>query len=140
MFYVRSAFKSRLHIVLNYFLGKFFGVYGIVLATIITIFIYSIVYSTKILFKNYFTNIKVSDYFLYQFKYFIVTAIVAGLTYVICSLINTNDILTLVLRAIICVVVPTVLYFVVYRKTKEFENAKVMVKNMIGNLRLRRSR
>ena len=136
---VKAIFEALSNIVLNYFLGKFFGIYGIVLATIITIFIYSIIYSTKILFKNYFINIKVSDYFLYQFKYFIVTAIVAALTYLICSLINTNDILTLVLRAIICVVVPTVLYFIVYRKTKEFENAKVMVKNMIKNIGLKRN-
>lgn len=120
----RAVFEAALNIVLNIGLGKFFGVDGIILATIISILIGQCIWSTRITFKHYFGLEYLKDYYLYQTKYTAVTVCVGGILYFVCRLIRPDSlILVLILRAAMCVTLLPLLYFLAYRKNKYFTYA-----------------
>ena len=118
----RAIAESIANILLNIVLGKLFGVHGIILATLISLVIINFGYGSQIVFTHYFQNGKLKEYFLNHSIYAVVTAVVCAVTYLICSRIHVSSlILTLLVRGMICVVVPNVLYFLIYRKTSLYQ-------------------
>ena len=69
------------NIVLNYILGKLFGVHGIIAATLISILLINFIWGSAILFKYYFKDYKVGGFYKKHFFYFGVAIIAAILTY-----------------------------------------------------------
>lgn len=119
----RAIAESIVNIVLNVFLGYFAGVYGIIVGTLISLLIINFGFGSKIVFKYYFKNGKMKEYFLDHFKYAFVTSIVALCTIFLCNSVFGNEWLILIVRAIICLIVPNMLYFLIYRKTQIFSDA-----------------
>ncbi len=73
---------------------------------------------------------------VYYAKYFIYAAITAGLTVLTCFLANSvvktdNLILEIILRAIICLIVPNVINFAIFARTNEFKDIIVMFKGLL---------
>ena len=65
------------NIVLNYILGKLFGVHGIIAATLISILLINFIWGSAILFKCYFKDYKVGEFYKKHFFYFGVAIIAA---------------------------------------------------------------
>lgn len=119
------------NIVLNYLLGKFLGVAGIVLSTVISIICIEFVWATKILYKYYFKSQKISTYFKWQAIYAVVTIGIAFVTYYICTYcIIGSGIYDFVLRMAICIVIPNILYFIIYYKTQYFKQSLKIISNL----------
>lgn len=117
------------NVVLNYILGKYLGVEGIILSTIISIVFIEFVWATKILYNNYFKDKKISTYFIWQGIYAIVTIIISAITYFICNkLVAGEGIANFIIKIAICIIVPNVLYYIIYNKTEYFKQAKEFVK------------
>ena len=128
----RALSETILNLVLNLVLGKLFGVYGIILATIISLFLCNYIWSVGIVFRLYFSIGRRRDYYMYQGKQSIVMIAVAILTYLICISISFEKVyFSLVFRAIVCFVVPNTIFYLVYRKTDNFKY--VMDKLSKGN-------
>lgn len=117
-----SVLDICVNLFLNYFLGKDFGAYGILAATIIDISIVSIPWTTYFLFRDYF-GLKKYVYYMFRYvMYFCVAVIVGCITYCLCNLLNiSSDWLTLLVRGLICIVVPNLLYIFVFIRNKEFK-------------------
>lgn len=123
------------NIFLNYLLGKNFGAYGILAATIIDIIVVSIPGTTYFLFRDYFGLKKYWGYMGLYLKYFIVMAITGGITCFICSKIMIQPgILELLVRITICVIVPNIIYFVIYYKNPYFKDLCVKIKSITGGV------
>lgn len=124
----RSIVETITNLVLNVVMGKLWGVCGIVAATTISIFICNFLWGARILFKEYFKGNYLKLYYLYHAKYFIVTAVVSCGTYFVCSIARCNGaIQQFFVNAVICLFVPTGLYFVVYGRSEIFQNSVKMV-------------
>ncbi len=78
------------NIVLNYILGKLFGVHGIIAATLISILLINFIWGSAILFKCYFKDYKVGEFYKKHFFYFGVAIIAAILTYSLTTLMRTS--------------------------------------------------
>lgn len=116
---------------LNYFLGKHFGAHGILAATILDIALVSTPWTTYILFRDYFGLKKYGAYMWGYIKYLGIATVVGILTYCACNTINvTSDWFTLLIRGIICIILPQLLYVVVFFRNKEFKQFLLVVKNM----------
>ena len=115
---------------LNYFLGKNFGAYGILAATIIDIAIVSIPWTTYYLYKDYFG---IKKYWLYMWgyvKYLGIAVGIGALTYLICSNIDlSSDLLVLITRGMICIIIPNLLYTIVFSRNRELRNFVVSIRN-----------
>ena len=127
----RAIIEGVLNLALNIILGYFLGVFGIILATLISFVGVNLTYGTLILFKYFFTDEKYSRYLLLQIKYTVITCLVAGVCYLVCSFLPFEGILNLLLRGIVCVILPNILYFVLYQKDPQFSDAKEFIKGRL---------
>lgn len=120
----RSIIETIMNLVLNIGLGKIFGIYGIVAATIISLLSCNFIWGTKITFSLYFKEIKIRKYFLYQGRYFLVNVVACTVTYFSVFYLPISDnLLILVFRALFCVIIPGLVYFFAYRKYRLTKNA-----------------
>lgn len=120
----RSIAESIGNLILNIVLGYFLGVIGIILATLITLITINLIYGTKILFDNFFKEQKLWGYLGNQLKYFIITSAAAAACYFLCALLPGAGYLNLVLRILVCLVMPNVFFLILYSKDKNYKSAK----------------
>ena len=78
------------NIVLNVILCKTMGVVGIILATVISVFATNYVFVPKVVFKEYFKNGKLKEYWKDHAEYTITMLITAGLSWFICERFLTS--------------------------------------------------
>ena len=128
----RTVAESIVNILLNWTLGYFFGVPGIIVATLISLLIIGFGYGSQILFRHYFVHEKVSKYFLRHATYALVTIMVGAVTYFVCSFISLDGIWGLVAKVTVCVVLPNLIYLTVYRNTKIYKDSAVFVKRILS--------
>lgn len=110
-----------LNLVLNFYLGKYFGVSGVVFATIFSLIIFFVFGRIAILYKIYFFEYKQSTYYLQQLFYVIVTVLSCVLIYFATKNIDANGIFELVLISLICFIIPNTVMFICYFRTKMFK-------------------
>lgn len=119
----RPIVESVVNLAVNIVLVKYIGVDGVLVSTIISIVCINIPWATYVLFKVYF-KMSIKEVFFKYIRYFIETTVLCAGVYGICSRINGNLLVVLVVRTIICIgLVNAGLYIISYRKT-EFVSAK----------------
>lgn len=109
--------QAIMNIILNYVLGKFFGVNGIIVATVCSILFVDFVFGNRVVFKYYFKNGKEGQYYKLHLLYFVVSLAICGLTYVACYRLG------FILRMVVCVFVPNILYILIYHRSKNYKDA-----------------
>lgn len=110
------------NLILNYVMGKYFGVYVILSATMISIFFIIFLYGTQFIFQIYYKETSVNEYFLSHLKYAIVASIACGITYGLCYYLP-DGVIGLFLRGGICLFIPNAVLWIIYRKTKIYGEA-----------------
>ena len=109
-----------INLITNIILVKVIGVEGVLLSTIaVMVFIY-FPWETAVIFKCFFKKSPVS-YLRKMFCYAMATVIACSITYYISHLINDGGIAHLLLKAIICVIVPNCLFAILFLKTEEMK-------------------
>lgn len=122
------------NLVSNIILVQFMGLNGVVISSIIAFFM-SIIWCNNVVFKHLFCKSTVSN-LIEMLKHTIVTIFVAVGTYFLCSIMK-NGIVGLIERAIICIVVPNLIYMFIYHRTIEFRNLLQLVSNRFNLKKLR---
>ena len=126
----RSIAETIFNVLLNVILGKLFGIDGIVVATIISLLICNFFWASYIVFDSYFKGSLIIKYFKYHFKYLIFTAIISCITFLICNRISVGNALeSLLLKGMVCLIIPTVLYFAIYSRTRIWKVSLSTVKS-----------
>ena len=123
----RSIIESVLNLILNYFLGICWGINGIIASTMISLLLINFGYGSTILYRYYFKKQKLLSYYLWHLKYALVTAVACGLTYGCCILLPVTGIACIILRGIICLIVPNIIYILCYVKDERFAYAKGLI-------------
>ena len=106
--------ESVLNLVLNIVLARFFGINGVIAATIIALFGINFCLSSGVVYKYYFGPEKLGRYFLQHLRNVMVTAVVAVITIGVCLKVEDEGIALLLIRALICGIVPGLLYALAY--------------------------
>ncbi len=126
----RSISETLLNCILNAYLGYKMGVNGIILATIISLFLCNCIWASKILFETYFDLEKYYYSLKQQILYTATTFIIASLTYCISMHINLSNLyIELIYKLILCTVLPNILYFVVYKNWPIYNESIMYIKN-----------
>jgi peptidoglycan biosynthesis protein MviN/MurJ (putative lipid II flippase) len=113
----RAIIEAIANIVLNYLLGKYFGVNGIIAATLISLFIINFCFGSQIIYRYYFTEQKMSSYFLTHGFYLLATAVIGVEIYFLCSFLPST-IIGFGIKIIICAILPNIIYLLIYRKQR----------------------
>lgn len=125
--------EAIVNIVLNYFLGKFWGVHGIILATWISIFFINFGWGSSIIFKYYFKEYSVLNYYKAHMLYFANTIMVTVLTFLVTNLIKGDTLVSFLFKAIVCVILPNFYLLLIYHRKKEFwESIEFLKRNIFS--------
>lgn len=128
----RPVVESIANLGLNIILVKTFGVYGVVVSTIISIVFINIPWSMHVVFKIYFERKPFRNYMIMLIN-FVKLCITGAVTYFLCTLINLDNVyISFILRVIICIVVPNVIIIVLNFKNEDFKLSVKLLKKMTG--------
>lgn len=109
------------NLTLNIGLGMWLGIDGIIIATIITAFLSSFVAITMITFKKFFCS-SAKQYYLNSAVYTFATVLSCWLTSKACDLVKAEGFVELVLRLLVCVVIPNVFFLAIYSCFKKYRS------------------
>ena len=127
----RPMITAILNIIISIILVKKCGVAGVVLGTIISRLITTWWFEPMLVYKKAF-KMPVMGYFVrYIFAVVLVLANTVLIRY-IGSFYTGNMFVSFVLKALLCVVISNVTFFLVYRKTEEFGYIKNIVTGLLG--------
>ena len=119
----RAIIESIANILLNIILVQIWGVLGIITATLISLLIINFGFGSNIVFKFYFKNNKIHIYFLKHGIYFFTTVFIGSITILICNIVQGTPIFVFIIRSLICLFLPNLLYILCYRKTRDYITA-----------------
>ncbi len=123
----RAAVEAAANLILNYALGRLFGVQGIIAATLLSIFFCNFLWGSSIIYRLYFTDIRAGVFFKQHALYAVVTLLITSATYGCCSFVAQNGVVGFGVKAIICAVLPNILFLLIYRHTDRFQDAALWI-------------
>lgn len=126
----RPLIAALTNLILNIILVRIIGIYGILLSTVIAVLIVGIPWLLHNLFTYVFERDCLALYLKKIVGYVVVITISCVVTYYICSQIVLPIILNLVVRAIICCILPNFIYYMVYHNCDEFQQAVMLLKKL----------
>ena len=121
-----------LNIIFSIILGKIWGLFGILAATAISRILTNFWYEPYILFNKYFKT-SVINYAKREIKYLMILIISYALIELICINMRNVGYLEFVIKMILCVIIPNVLYWFGNNKTEEFKYIQENVFNKYFN-------
>lgn len=127
----RAIFEAVLNLGLNVILTYFFGVFGTVLGTLISLVSVNYIYGTQIVFKYYFKGISSKEYFLDNFVYGITTLGICTVIYFLCNKINLVGVTGFIIKLFVCVIIFNLLYAFVFTKSAKFQESKELLKKIL---------
>lgn len=130
----KPLIESMLNILISIILATKLGISGVLIGTIISSLLTNVWVEPYILFKYCF-NKPVREYFKRYTVYIIVMLTSMMLTGFMSNIISVNGIIKLVYNAIICVIVPNILYALIFIRTDEFKYFFNIIRNVLKKLR-----
>lgn len=126
----RPLVTALTNLALNIIMVQFFGLYGVLLSTVISIIFIGMPW----LFYNLFTVLfkrNAAKYVIRVVYYTIITIVISIITYSVCSLVPFTGIAELIVKLIVCIIVPNLLFFATLFKFEEFGQVKALVKGIL---------
>lgn len=124
----KPIFEAGINLGLDILFVYFLGLNGVILATIISTILIPLWVEPFILFKYYFKR-NVLEYFARFAIYAIVLAISFCITFGICYFIPSNGIGWFILKFVISLIIPNLVYFITFCRTSAF---KFLVSSLIS--------
>ena len=127
-----GRYRTVIEAAANFILGYYFGINGILFATVFTIFAFGIIYGGYIVFRYYFADFSILKYLLTLLFSILFTAIICIGTFFVCSFINCTGVILFLLRGIVCVILPNIIMFLLYFRTRIFRESLMFVKSIVS--------
>lgn len=124
----RPFVMAATNLVSNLILVQFIGIWGIILSTILSLFV-SLPWETYTVFKHVFKR-SAKEYALSLVRFLVVTVLAAAVTLGICQIV-CDGVVAVLVRGCICVVVPNLIFFLCLRKQEEFSDAKALIMRVL---------
>ena len=105
-------FEAFANLILNVVLGKYLGITGVIIATIITIFIFNYIQRNNVLFKTYFKGESITTFYKEQLYYLFLTILSCTISFFICNCIDAGGVVGFIVYGIIGVTVSTLVMLV----------------------------
>lgn len=129
----RTVIEAVANIVLNYIFVLKWGIFGIVFATIITLFFIGFMGSTLVIFKYYYKH-GMKEYLLSQMFYLVTFVVVGTITYLLCINIQVNNmVICCIVRTVICCILPPVLVWLIVHRRSDYKLAKNWIMDILRN-------
>lgn len=115
-----------------------FGLIGAFIGTTVSMLLTLVWMEPVILFKHGFKR-NVGIYFLKYAVYFLATVVATAVTYFVCGLLPEGRLIYFIPRLFICAILPNLIFFIIFGKTKEFRALSSRVLSVLGRLKRRKA-
>lgn len=130
----RPLVATMVNLILNILLVQVIGMNGVIISTIICTIFINVPWGSYILFKNYF-KISLKEYFVQLFYYIFVTNLTAFITLFVCNFLPKTGWAILFVKMLICCVLPNIVFYIFYRKTKEFKYTQGLAERVLSKMK-----
>ena len=135
----RPLVTAIANVSMNLIMVQFWGIYGVLLSTVLSMMFVGMPWLFHNLFTILFDRSQLRPYLGNLFKYTITAVVSCAIVLLICNFINFGLINTIILRLVVCVAVPFVMYIVLFCRSSEFKQSILLLDNMTkGKLKLRK--
>lgn len=115
---------------MNLIMVQFWGIYGVLLSTVLSTVIVGMPWLLHNLFTVLFDKEQMFPYIKNLLVYTIVSAITCSVTYIVGIFVELSSIPTLVIRGVICCIIPNILFVIIFRKNNEFKESVKLIDKM----------
>ncbi len=129
----RPLTAAVVNLICNLIMVQFWGIYGVLFSTVISLLGVEIPWLLYNMFTVFFERSLASRYIKQLMKYTGVVIVVGMITLYICNLFYLGKWVTLLLRLGICIVLPNLLFLLVYFKSPYFRTSIQMVDKITKN-------
>ncbi|MGM9637095.1 MAG: lipopolysaccharide biosynthesis protein [Eubacteriales bacterium] len=124
--YIGAVLNFMSNIILCYFIG----IEGVLISTIIVMTFIYFPWETRVLFKCLFQR-SAREYVLKMAGYVFVTAVNCCITYYVCGFVQGQGMIALLMKALLCIVIPNMVYLIAYFWMPEFKESQTRVRNVL---------
>lgn len=110
---------AAFNLIFSLILGKLFGLFGILFATFIARALTNLWYDPYVVFKYGFKESPLK-YVKKYFYYLLVLLITGAICGIVCSIIDVNPVVNVILKGCICSAIPNMIFYLLFSKTNEF--------------------
>lgn len=129
--------EAVINLVGSLILVKYFGLAGIFLGTTISTLAIPMWTQPKLVFNKIF-NLSINEYYKRYSLYAVATIIIGYITTVVCSIVKIDNLfLSLIIKGIICVIIPNCSYLILFLKTEEMNYLYSLIKPMVSKIKSR---
>lgn len=133
----RPLVTAGANLALNLIMVQFWGIYGVLLSTVLSMLFVGMPWLLHNLFTVLFSKEQLPIYLKKLLLYAVVVFLSCVVCVFVCNFINFSNWGTLIIRAVICCIIPNVIYFIAYHHTIEFKQSLQLVDKMTkGKLHL----
>ena len=118
---------AGINLAASFVLGKYWGLFGVLLATAISRAFTNTWYNPYAVFKYVF-ELPFRLYVKRYIGYLVVLVATGAVCWLLCSLVNISLIANAVIKFLICCIVPNAVFFCLFRKSEEFKTLTGFVK------------
>ena len=120
----RPLVTAIANLAMNLITVNFWGIYGVLASTFVTMLCIGMPWLLHNLFTVIFDKSHLKPYLWNLLYYTLITIVVCALTYLACYFISfENDWLTFGVKLIVCLIVPNVAFWFIYRWKREYKEA-----------------
>ncbi len=127
----RPLTAALVNLVLNLITIQWLGLYGVILSTIISIFIVEIPWGLRNLFKTVFYREHLWKYVGLFYSFLVIALISCLASWYVCSLIHLGNLLSFFINAAICFAIVNSIFFVIYGRNKLFKESMTQIIRVI---------
>lgn len=127
---LRPLIATLVNLAVNIFLVQRIGLNGVVISTIICTSFINVPWGTHVLFQKYFKQGE-RTYYLDLIKYSVITFVVCAITYGCSAMIHPGGFVEIILKAVICLIVPNVFFILIYNRRQECQQSYLLLKSII---------
>lgn len=129
----RPLVTAIANLTLNLILVQFWGIYGVLLSTALSMLFVGMPWLLHNLFTVLFNKSRMMGYVRNLLKYVVIVVISCIACYAVSSIFHFSAWGNLVYRAAVCCILPNLIYFVIYHKTVEFAQCIQLIDKMTKN-------
>ena len=111
---------------------RFWGVYGILLSTVISMVVVGMPWLLINLFTTIFEKGMMKEYLKKMSGYILISVIVAVASTILCRTIRLHGIVAILVNALICGLLTAFTFVLVYRKSDEFQRSLNIINRITG--------
>lgn len=129
----RPLITAFANLIMNLVMVQFWGVYGILLSTVLSMLLVGMPWLLYNLFTTIFERHMLKPYLMKLLRYVAATVVIILISSIICILLPLEGIAAIVVYGCVCAIVTCILFIILFRKTDEFKRSMVLISRMLGN-------